>query len=413
VLFQPGRHGSPGAFDIATKLFDEGENYMTATATVTQLTPQHTTRDWVDTARDLAARFAARARTADETDTFVTENYADLKAAGFFSAHVPAELGGGGASYTTLCAMVREIAKGCGATGLAFSMHSHQVAVAAWRWQNQKAPLEPLLRRIANEQIVILSSGGSDWLESGGKAERVEGGFKITARKGFASGAPAASLLMTSAVFDDPQAGPTVLHFGVPLKAEGVKLEETWRAMGMRGTGSHDIVLDGFFLADAAVGGKRPRGKWHMLFHIISKLAFPLIYSAYTGVAEAARDAAMAAAKTHGDSQDMHLRAGTVENTLMATQLAYQHMVDLGTDPAAAPGPETTNRIFIARTLVAESATKTVEAALELVGGPGFRRDLPIERMFRDIQGARFHPLREDVQKRMAGRLALGRDIDG
>ncbi len=276
---------------------NEGENRTTATATVTPLTPHRADKDWIETARDLATKFAARARHADEGDAFVAENYADLRAAGFFSAHVPAELGGGGADYVTLCAMVREIAKGCGATGLAFSMHSHQVAVAAWRWQNQKAPLEALLRRVATEQIVILSSGGSDWLESGGRAEKVEGGFKITARKGFASGAPAAALLMTSAVYDDPQAGPTVLHFGVPLKAEGVRLEETWRAMGMRGTGSHDIVLDGFFLADAAVGGKRPRGKWHMLFHIISKLAFPLIYSAYTGVAEGARDAAMAAAK--------------------------------------------------------------------------------------------------------------------
>jgi acyl-CoA dehydrogenase len=307
---------------------------------------------------------------------------------------------------------VREIAKGCGATGLAFSMHSQQVAVAAWRWQNQKAPLEALLRRVATEQIVILSSGGSDWLESGGRAEKVEGGFKITARKGFASGAPAAALLMTSAVYDDPQAGPTVLHFGVPLKAEGVRLEETWRAMGMRGTGSHDIVLDGFFLADAAVGGKRPRGKWHMLFHIISKLAFPLIYSAYTGVAEGARDAAMAAAKGQKDSGDLFGRAGEVENAMTATRLAHARMLELGSSTTAVPGPETTNNIFIARQLTAENAIRTVEAALELAGGPGYRRDLPIERMFRDVQGARFHPLRESAQLRMAGRQALGRDMD-
>jgi alkylation response protein AidB-like acyl-CoA dehydrogenase len=386
---------------------------MTAIATVTPLTPHQASKDWIGAARELSTRFAARARNADESDAFVAENYADLKAGGFFSALVPAELGGGGADYVTLCAIVRELAKGCGATGLAFSMHSHQVAVAAWRWQNQKAPLEPLLRRVANEQIVILSSGGSDWLESGGRAERVEGGFKITARKGFASGAPAASLLMTSAVYDDPQAGPTVLHFGVPLNAVGVRIEETWRAMGMRGTGSHDIVLDGFFLADAAIGGKRPRGKWHMLFHIISKIAFPIIYGAYTGVAEGARDAAMAAAKGQADSADLFGRAGKVDNAMAATRLAYARLLELGASAAAAPGPETTNNIFIARQLTAESAIRTVEAALELVGGPGYRRDLPIERMFRDVQGARFHPLRESAQLRMAGRLALGRDIDG
>ena len=81
-----------------------------------------------------------------------------------------------------------------------------------------------------------------------------------------------------------------MLHFAVPMKAEGVKLLDTWRVMGMRGTGSHDIELTDVFVADAAIGGKRPQGKWHPLFHIISMIAFPLVYSAYVGVAEAARD---------------------------------------------------------------------------------------------------------------------------
>jgi acyl-CoA dehydrogenase len=50
---------------------------------------------------------------------------------------------------------------------------------------------------------------------------------------------------------------------------------------------------------------------------------------------------------------------------------------------------------------------------MEVAGGAGFYRDLGLERLFRDVQGARYHPLREAPQQRLAGRVALGLDIDG
>src|SRR5438270_12375040 len=89
--------------------------------------------DWVALARELGPAFAARAADHDERDAFVTENYAELQAQRFFSAGVPAELGGGGASYPELCAMLRELARYCGSTGLALSMHTHLLAATVWR----------------------------------------------------------------------------------------------------------------------------------------------------------------------------------------------------------------------------------------------------------------------------------------
>ena len=61
----------------------------------------------------------------------------------------------------------------------------------AWRWRHrQVAAVEPLLRRIAAERLILLSSGGSDWIGGSGSARRVEGGHRVTARKVFTSGAP-------------------------------------------------------------------------------------------------------------------------------------------------------------------------------------------------------------------------------
>jgi len=67
---------------------------------------------------------------------------------------------------------------------------------------------------------------------------------------------------------------------------------------------------------------------------------------------------------------------------------------------------------MIGRTLAGRSAIRTVEKALEVAGGRSFYRSLKLERLFRDVQAARFHPLQEKVQLRYTGRLILGLDID-
>src|SRR6185295_19253582 len=150
--------------------------------------------DWTELARELGPHFAARAAAHDATDSFVADNYRDLRARRVFSAGVPAEL----------CALVRGLAQHCGSTALALAMHTHQVAIAAWRWRHEGGAMELLLRRVASQEAVLVTSGGSDWLAGSGRAEKAPGGYRVTGRKVFASGAPAGDLFMTMAVHDDP-----------------------------------------------------------------------------------------------------------------------------------------------------------------------------------------------------------------
>lgn len=378
---------------------------------VNAMTKPEIKADWLAAAGRIAAEIAAEAARHDAEESFVSGGYQLLKNAGFFKACVPAEFGGGDIGYAEMCQVIRRLAASCGSTALAFSMHTHLVATAAWRWRHQQAPTDGLLKRVAAENLVLVSSGGSDWLKSAGVAMKTEGGFLISARKVFSSGCPAGDLLMTSAVYDDPQAGPTVLHFGVPLKAKGVSILDTWRVIGMRGTGSHDIELQDVFVADAAIAGRRPQGKWHPLFHIISMIAFPLIYSTYVGVAEGARAKALqVASKKHADDALLSL-VGEMDNAFAGAVIALNDMI--ANVAAGTPGPDSTDRCMIGRTLAAQGAVRTVERAMEVAGGASFYRDLGLERAFRDVQGARFHPLQEKPQLRYTGRLALGLDIDG
>lgn len=367
--------------------------------------------DWQERATRVAEEVARHSRAHDDDDSFVADGFAALKSEGLFEAMVPAEFGGFDASVADICEAIRTIGAACGSTALAFSMHSHLVATAVWRREHLGAPTEGLLKQVGEQGAILVSSGGADWLQSGGTARAVEGGFLVTARKPFSSGAPGASLLVTSAVFDDPGDGPTVLHFAVPITADGVSMAENWRVMGMRGTGSNDLTLTDVFVPDAAISGRRPKGKWHPLFHTISMIALPLIYSAYVGVAEGARKHALKAVVGRPADHALITLAGEMDNAFRAARLAHDAMVRIASE--GTPGPETTRDVTSLRVMVARAAIETVERAMQVAGGSAFYRANGLERAFRDVQAARFHPLQEKAQLDYAGRMALGLDIDG
>ena len=365
--------------------------------------------DFVAIAREIGPAFAERAAGHDAGDTFVAENYAELKARGFLAAHVPSELGGGGASHAEVAAVLRELAHHCSSTALAFSMHTHLVAAATWRWNNGDKGGEGLLKRVAGENIVLVSSGGSDWLESSGTVVKEDGGYRMNGRKVFSSGSPSGDLLVTSAVLDDPAEGPTVLHFPVSLHAEGVTILDNWRTMGMRGTGSNDVVIKDVFVPEAAIGGKRRKGAYGPL-HLVALVALPLMYAVYVGVAEAARDIASESAQKRRDSADVRLNVGEMENELCGAQMALESM--LAISASGKPGPAASNEIFKRRTICGNSSVRVVEKAMEVVGGASFFRSTGLERRFRDVQGAKYHPMPEKRQLEFTGRFVLGLDIE-
>jgi alkylation response protein AidB-like acyl-CoA dehydrogenase len=362
------------------------------------------------TAEALGAVFANRAQALDEADAFAAENFADLKAAGFLEAGVPLELGGGGADIPELSLMLRTLARHCGSTALALAMHTHQVAIPAWRWRHGVAAVEPLLKRIAAEKLVLVSTGGSDWVGGGGEAVPVEGGYRIQARKVFSSSAPAGDLMMTMAVLKGEDGTPgEVLHFAVPLTSPHVRLDDTWHTLGMRATGSHDVLIDGHVVPEAGVSLRRPAGQWHPVFQIIATIAIPIIYSAYVGVAEGARDTAVKLASRKPNAHTIAL-VGRMDTELMGARLALQGMLDVIAENA--PSADTVNRVMMGKTLATRHALAVGELAMEAAGGASFYRANGLERRFRDLQGARYHPMQAGPQAEYAGRMALGMGVE-
>ena len=357
---------------------------------------------WTEVAHSLGGEFAARAAAHDEEDTFVSANYAALKEREVFSAAVPQELGGGGASHRETSDMLRTFAQYCGSTALALSMHQHLIAATVWKYRQSQGG-EPLLKKVAESQLVLVSTGAGDWLESNGSMSKADGGYLVSARKHFASQSAVGDMLVTSAPFMDE-----VLHFPVPMNTPGVTVLNDWRALGMRGTGSHTVKLENVFVPEGTIALRRPRGAYHPVWNVVLTVAKPLIMSVYVGIAQ------KAAALSIGHIRCKKTRKpqvpsliGEMNNHLVAAESQLNDMLRIANNYEFEAIDRNGQDILARKTNVANAAIGAVTKAMEIVGGEGLYRNFGLERLFRDVQGARYHPLPESEQVKFSGEYLL------
>lgn len=369
---------------------------------------------WIAAARDLVPELADRAAELDASGEFAHDSYDLLRAHRFPSMLVPAELGGGGASFAEVCAVLAELARGCPATSLALSMHQHLLAAQVWR-HHRDLPA-PVLPKVAVSELILVSTGASDWMASNGTARKVDGGWRVSARKSPASGAPAGDILVTSirwaptSLDGAPEGGPQVLHLSVPFAADGVSVEPTWNTMGMRATGSDTVVLDDVFVPEASVALARPADRWHPVWATVLGVALPVIMASYVGVAEAAAEAALTAARPRAERAHIPGLAGRMGNRLTAARDTVRAMVDAADDLRFDNSLAVASASLTRKTLATQAVTDVARLALELGGGAAYQRTSGIERLFRDAHASLYHPLPEAEQEVFSGRLALGLD---
>ena len=218
---------------------------------------------------------------------------------------------------------------------------------------------------------------------------------------------------MTTAVYDDPHDGPTVLHFPVPFTDAAVTIMDTWHTLGMRGTGSHDVRMNGVFVPEETIALRRPKGQWHAFFIVNTAVAIPLVMAVYVGVAEAAYALALERVAQKRDDHQTPYLIGEMTNALVTAQMALEGMIAIAANYDFEMVDETANGIFIRKTIAARAAIQTVEKAMELVGGSALYRSVGLERLLRDVQGGLYHPYHEKRQHLSTGRLALGLDPVG
>lgn len=365
------------------------------------------TKNWKQLASDLGKELSEKASDNDANNQFVSENYNLLREHQFFKIAIPQQLGGGGASFEEVCEVIREFGQHCGSTALAYSMHSHPVAVNVFKHLHGDDKATATLRKIADNNLVIAGTGANDWLGSSGEMIAVDGGFQVSAHKHFVSGSPGAQVFVTSANYEGKN-GKEVLHFAIPFSSEGITHHTNWDTLGMRSTGSNDITLDKVFVPESAIVASRPAHEWHPMWNVIIPTAMPLIISAYVGLADAAVILAKQAAAKKPD--ELAVVLGEMLNQHSLADISHRDMIRINQNHGFSPSNELASQIFTRKTLVATAVLKTVELAAEIVGGAGFFKGHPIERILRDVRASHFHPLPYRRQHQFSGRISLGLD---
>ena len=369
------------------------------------------TASLLDRAAEAGAELAAAAEARDRDGTFVEEGLAALRDAGLLAMGVPAELGGEGATIGEVAAVYRELAHHCGSTALATSMHQHVVAFTAWRYRRDMPGAEATLRRVAEEGIVLVSTGGADQTHPRGEATKVEGGYTVSGRKIFCSQSSAGAVMSTMFAYDDPEQGRRVLNMAVPIAADGVTVQDDWDALGMRGTASNSIVIEDVFVPDERVLANRPYGLIDPPLQVIFSIAFPIISAVYLGVAEAAYAAAVEAAADKAEDPIVQRQIGLMRHRLQVASWALDGATaEVGDDPT--PSMDRVAAVMAAKREIAIAGVEVCDLAMEVAGGSAYYRGSVIERCYRDIRAAKFHPLTPELTLVHGGRLALGLTTD-
>ncbi len=372
---------------------------------------------FVGLAAELGQEFAARAAEHDRDNTFPVENFDRMRERGYLRLAVPEELGGLGATMRQVCYAQAELAKHCASTALAVNMHLYLVLANAYRWRKGAAAAEGVLRRVASDGIVLMTSGGSDGIWPSATAIRDNGGYRVTGRKLFCSQAPVADVLVTMAAYDDPAEGTVVLLAGIPTSSPGVRTVETWDTLGMRPTQSHDTVLDGVFVPDARIGRVVPAGDGSDLF-LVGMAMWPLSLMAavYLGIADRALELGVQSATTRTsiaiergtmahNPEVQHATAGMFVDLLTAATLLEATADACAVDPEA---PDLPLRIMAAKQVATDAAKRVVDRAQEVVGGSAIAVGTELERLFRDVRCGWFNGMNGFLTAETIGKAVLG-----
>jgi alkylation response protein AidB-like acyl-CoA dehydrogenase len=375
----------------------------------------------IDQARRLTPRFAARAAAHDRDGAFPADDFADLREAGFFGLMAPTRLGGAGAGFADYAAIAYELARGNGATALIFNMHASvtgalsgvtdELAEALGLPPEALAARDDALRAAAEGAwyaVAMSERGAGSRLSQMSTSYRaVDGGYRIEGAKTFCSGAGHADAYLVAArSAEEPE---KVSQFLVPA-GEGLRVEETWDALGMRATASHDLHVAVTVPAGALLGGVEG------LALVVAQLAphwMVASYAAvYVGVARASVDAAI----EHVNERKLaHLpairaRIGRADAAVSAAHLA---VMEAARRVDSAPGDAETNRwVWRAKLLAGTTAAEVAASMLEAAGTSAMRRGHPLERLYRDARAGSLQPATSDVCADWLGVDALGGDPD-
>jgi alkylation response protein AidB-like acyl-CoA dehydrogenase len=371
---------------------------------------------------ELAADFATRSAEHDRDASHPIENYDRLRRDGFLHLTIPRELGGSGFNFLSHTIAYEALGQGCPSTALAFNMHASVVMPIID--SDEVAPETKV--RIADMVVRQGKMIGGNFSEPGHtsllserplnvRARKVDGGYRITGRKMFASMIEAADYVIVL-VYPETSAARTAGMLAlIPPGAEGRRVIANWDTLGMRATRSDSLILDDCWVPDGAVLYQSDDMR---TFRNNGLNWFWGSYTAvYLGLAVAAYD-------------ELRRVVGARRPEGYAQSLAWhpdvrRHIAELAVDLEAArlityrsawmrdhegPTPETNAAMYRAKYMVGQTVSRITRVALTLGGAHGIFKGSRLEQLFRDGAIAEIQPPPSDFCLWSIGLHELGLD---
>jgi alkylation response protein AidB-like acyl-CoA dehydrogenase len=379
-------------------------------------------QDLVELAGRLADTFATRAAEHDRESTFPFENYADMREAGYLGLTIPEELGGRGADLREMLLAQERLAMGCGSTALAVTMHVSPLGQVGALWRlNRDERLGRFLREAATGEVVYASMtaerGHSILMTSNTVATPVDGGYRVTGDKIFGTESAICTHFSTMARVDDPDRGPRVIIFRLARPVEGMEVKDGWDTMGMRGTLSNDWSMRDVFVPEDAVFHSYPVEHFDsVLLRMTWSWAMPAFGAVYLGIAGGAMAYTRDQVQARGREGDPAVQAAFAEMEILletARAVLWRHTDEvISGDLFEGFGvQEGMARTMLTKYVPCNNAIRIVDLALEVVGGAGYFRRSPLERMYRDVRAGVIMPYNNPEARALFGRNALGIEI--
>jgi alkylation response protein AidB-like acyl-CoA dehydrogenase len=382
--------------------------------------PQAGEPDYIARALTLTPRFAERAPVHDRDASFPFENFTDLSEAGLLALTVPEALGGAGAGAFDAVRVLGIIGKADPSTALVLSMHyiQHLVMARSARWPGR------LARKLAKETVegVALINALRVEPELGSPARgglpattarRTETGWRLSGRKIYSTGAPILKWYAVWAKTDEQDA--RVGLFLVPAGLPGTRIAETWDHLGLRASGSHDVIFeDVVFPLDYEIDVRKPE-EWKVPDVTQATVHAIFIAAIYDGIARAARDWLVEFLTTRvpanlGAPLATLPRAQEVLGGIEARLAVNARLIESFARDFDDGFQLSAIESNIIKLTVTNNAVAAVEDALSLSSNHGLSRTNALERHYRDVLCGRVHTPQDDATRVIAGRLALEHD---
>ena len=357
------------------------------------------------------AKVAPHAAEVDETAAFPKIAYDALAAADFSAPHIPAEYGGAGADALATCVVIEEIARACASTSLipAVNKLGTLPLLIAGSEELKQRYLPPVATGSAMFSYCLSEpDAGSDAAAMTTRAARDGDSYVLTGVKRWITNAGESDYYTVMAVTDPAQRTRGISAFVVEKTDEGVSFGAPERKLGIKGSPTREVYLDDVRVPASRLIGAEGTGfatAMQTLDHTRVTIAAQAV-----GIAQGALDYALGYAKQRrqfgkpiADFQGLQfLLADMGMKVEAARQLTY----------AAAGRSERNDKDLTffgaaAKAFASDTAMAVTVDAVQVLGGYGFTRDFPVERMMRDAKITQIYEGTNQVQRIVMARQLL------